>query len=110
VVGGIAEEERLRRHHQVLQALDRLSLGLCCEQVPFPQFDLVPRDRARAVCLRFERTGDWAMRVTPWPFDERELRLTMPVRRIDVRSYSQDELPGCLAAAPASMIDIHVHQ
>ena len=35
VSGGVASEEQLRRNHYVLQIADRISLALCCSEMPF---------------------------------------------------------------------------
>src|SRR3954470_12372868 len=40
----IAEEERLRRNHNLVQTMDRISLGLCCTELPFEKIEgIVPR-------------------------------------------------------------------
>src|SRR4051812_9931994 len=40
----IADEERLRRNHNIVQTMDRISLGLCCTELPFEKIEgIVPR-------------------------------------------------------------------
>lgn len=110
VVAGIAEEEQLRRNHLVLQAMDRLSLAICCKQTPFSQVEgIVPRDGARAMTLQFVRTAAWAMKVAPWPFAQEQLHLTVKARAVEAREYQAQEFEDIYDEAAEEEIGIVVH-
>jgi hypothetical protein len=111
VTPGVAEEDRLRYYLRILQALDRLSLTICCNAVPFRQAEgLVPRPGGRPTPLQMERTGDWAVRVDPWPFDEPELRLEVPGRIVPAIAYLDGALAEAYQAAPSKAFFVRVHQ
>ncbi|MFI5377742.1 MAG: DUF3891 family protein [Tepidisphaerales bacterium] len=110
VVPGITEEEQLRRNHLVLQAMDRLSLAMCCAQTPFSQIEgIVPREGARATALQFARTADWSMKVEPWPFDQQEIRLTLRARTVEPREYQAREFQEAYDETPDVEMEILVH-
>jgi hypothetical protein len=111
VTPGVAEEDWLRRLHENLQALDRLSLTICCNAVPFRQAEgIVPRPGVRATPLRMERTGDWTVRVEPWPFDESELRLEVPGRIVPATAYLDGALADVCQATPMMTFAVLIHQ
>jgi hypothetical protein len=110
VVPGIAEEEQLRRNHLILQAMDRLSLAMCCAQTPFSQIEgIVPREGARAMTLQFTRTAVWSMKVEPWPFDQQEIRLALRARTVEPREYQAMEFQSAYDEAPEETLDLRVH-
>ncbi len=110
VVPEIAEEEQLRRNHMVLQAMDRLSLAMCCNQTPFSQIEgIVPRDGARAMTLQFIRTAPWSMKVEPWPFDQEEIRLALKAKAVEAREYQAEEFQEAYEEAAEEEIAFVVH-
>jgi hypothetical protein len=89
---GHPQEEKLRRNHLILQTLDRISLALCSTEMPFAKIEgIVPRTGAAAVSLTFTRTGPWALKVEPWPFDAQEIEVEMPYRAVEARKYENVE-------------------
>ncbi|MGA2500237.1 MAG: DUF3891 family protein [Tepidisphaeraceae bacterium] len=110
VVPEIAEEEQLRRNHNTLQAMDRLSLVMCCAQTPFSQIEgIVPREGARAMTLQFTRTAPWSMKVEPWPFDQEEIRLVVNARTVEAREYQAEEFQEAYEQASEEAIHLRVH-
>lgn len=89
---GDEHEERLRRNHWILQALDRISLAACCTEMPFDRVDnIVPKERLRPTPLLFTRSDATAVRVEPWPFDVEAIALDVGFRRVPARAYPSPE-------------------
>lgn len=97
-----AREDALRFHFHLLQAMDRVSLALCCTNEPFNRIAKLPfapggEDRS----IAFDDGPAGALSLDPWLFDADELREQVPFRRIAARSYADDEdLRAAFAAAP----------
>jgi hypothetical protein len=73
-----------------LQAMDMMSLAICCTKPPFRGH---PDKR-----LTWQREGI-NLTVAPWPFDEPEVKLEVPFRRIPARPYTDPtELHEAIAA------------
>ncbi len=109
VLPGIAEEEQLRRNHMILQAMDRLSLVICCHQTPFTQIEgIVPREGARPLTLRFHRVEEWAVKVEPWPFDRPEIRESVRGRSIEAREYQAREFQETFCSSVEQDLPVHV--
>src|SRR6185295_12297587 len=111
VLPGIVEEERLRRYHMILQAMDRLSLAICWTKPPFPQIEnIVPREGARAITMNFIRTGDWSIRVDPWPFDVPEIHLSIGMLRLAAVTYLPEQFVAAFAAAERIEAQLRIHK
>lgn len=80
-----AAEEQLKFDFRLLQAVDALSLQLCCDHVP-PGVVAQPHARpgAAQVTLRMTPGDDPALRVGPWPFGETVLHVSVPYRAVPV--------------------------
>jgi hypothetical protein len=92
VKSDIAAEEQLRRNHNIVQTMDRISLGLCCTELMFEKIEgIVPRAGAAAVTLNFSRSEDFALRVEPWPFDVERIEVEIPYRAVVARKYENDQ-------------------
>ena len=107
----VEAEEMLRRNHLILQAMDRISLGLCCTQVPFAVLQgLRPQVRAAAVPLRFVRDSDTSIRVQPWPFATGSISLELRQRSLPAQAFAGvDQFQAAYAAAPEQLSTLHVH-
>ncbi|HEV8290336.1 MAG TPA: DUF3891 family protein [Tepidisphaeraceae bacterium] len=107
----IAQEEQLRRNHNVVQTMDRISLGLCCADLVFEKIEaIVPRPGAAAVTLNFVRTDDFALRVEPWPFDQEIIELQMPYRAVAAGQYEDvEEFRKAFADAAPMRMKMTVH-
>lgn len=82
-------EDALRFHFRLLQAMDRISLALCCTNEPFSGIDRLsfqPGGEERAVAFNRD-TQDDALSLDPWPFDAAELHEQVPCRRIGARAF-----------------------
>ena len=104
-------EERLKRNHTILQAMDRLSLALCCTDVVFPKIEnVVPKPGSAAVTLTFTRTGETAVKVEPWPFGAAVLTDEVAYRAVEARKYaSVEEFREAHGKATVEMMELTVH-
>jgi len=107
----LAEEEKLRRNHNIVQTMDRISLGLCCTELMFEKIEgIVPRPGATAVTLNFSRTEDFALRVQPWPFDGEKIEMEIPYRAVPLAKYEDvEEFRAAYAAAAQMRMKMTLH-
>jgi hypothetical protein len=85
-------ELELQFHFRLLQAMDQLSLGLCCTKPPWEQVrPVLARPGAKPAALRIERIEATSLRVTPWPFRIDRVRAAVPFRRVKGVSFSSVE-------------------
>jgi hypothetical protein len=94
---GLAEEsddeseQRLLFNFRLLQAMDKVSLCICCTQPPFRQIEpLLPRPGAAPVKLSVQRPDAQHLLLWPWPFDRPELNVLVPYRVVPRRAYSDE--------------------
>jgi hypothetical protein len=111
VRSGLAEEERLRRNHNIVQTMDRISLGLCCTDLVFEKIEgIVSRPGAAAVTLKFARTDDFALRVEPWPFDQERIEMEIAYKVVPAGKYDDvEEFRMAYASAAPMMMKMTVH-
>jgi hypothetical protein len=111
MTNGIEEEDRLRRNHLILQAMDRISLALCCTQVLFPSIEgIIPELGGSPVTLNFVRTSDTSLRVEPWPFLAPAISLQLPQLPLAARAFaSVEEFREAYAAAADEIHTLKVH-
>ncbi|HEV8377306.1 MAG TPA: DUF3891 family protein [Tepidisphaeraceae bacterium] len=106
----IAAEENLRRNHNIVQTMDRISLGLCCTELVFEKIEgIVPRPEAAAVTLNFIRTDDFALQVEPWPFDQQRIELEMNYRAVAGQYEDVEEFRKAYADAARMQMKMTVH-
>ena len=106
-----AQEERLKRSHFILQTMDRISLALLGTTVLFPRIDnIVPRPGASVVGISFARTGEFDLKVDPWPFDRPQLSFPIPCRSLPARAFRDAfEFAQAYADAPVETRQVTVH-
>lgn len=109
--GAEPREEQLKRNHFILQAMDRISLALLGTTVLFPRIDnIVPRAGSSPVGLSFSRTGDFALKVDPWPFDRPQLSVPIPCRPFPARPFRDEvEFQSAYAESAPELLDVTVH-
>jgi hypothetical protein len=103
-------EDALRFDFRLLQALDQISLGLCCTTPPMAETVPVhPRPGASANPLRLHRLDDHTLRVDPWPFDVPAIELSVPAKRVGPGPYTDDAaLRVAYATAPTVSLKLRV--
>ena len=103
-------EDQLLFDFRWLQALDQLSLAICCTKVPFSHAMIYAKPGQQPATLNFSRNGN-DVTVNPWPFNVAELSCTivgrlMPERRWD----SQDEFWDAYRVAGVERIEMRVYE
>ncbi|HWB54115.1 MAG TPA: DUF3891 family protein [Tepidisphaeraceae bacterium] len=91
-----------------LQALDQLSLIICCSTTPLSGSALVHPHVGQAVMgLSLPRAGQRRISTDPWPFNESELSCTISGRLVpDQRWPSVEDFRRAYANAPIEEIDV----
>jgi hypothetical protein len=85
-------EDRLRFDFRLLQAMDMLSLAICCTEPPAATTQEVHlRPGGEAVKLGLRRAGADLLVVDPWPFEEKRMEFEVPARRVEGRAYESVE-------------------
>lgn len=81
-------ELELQFHFRMLQALDIISLALCCTNAPANSIPhVMPRAGARPLTVKVVRDGI-TLSVAPWMFGASALDLAVSYRAVPARSYS----------------------
>jgi hypothetical protein len=84
-------EQEIVFQFRLLQALDSLSLAICCTKPPVGQIrPVLARRGGRALSLRVRR-DDEVVLVSPWPFDVEEIGVEVPYRRMEARRFASVE-------------------
>jgi hypothetical protein len=87
-----AEEDQLTGNFRLLQAMDLISLCLCCTQPPANQTHEVQQQPGQTpITLNLGRDADGAVTVDPWPFDQPRLELSVPFRRVAEKAFKDDD-------------------
>lgn len=106
--GASPAEDLLRLHLRALQAVDFLSLGLCCTHPPARQSRPVHASLGSPeIVLEGRRAPDDTLLVRPWPLDVPQLRLTIPTRRLPPQRWDSDAtFRAAYAAAPTEPLPL----
>jgi hypothetical protein len=101
-----AREQQLVMNFRLLQAMDKLSLNICCTQPLFPKIEpLIAQPGARPMKLHVTRPSAHELRIRPWPFDRDELPVEIPYRILAHRAYTDEtELRAVYDAAPTATL------
>lgn len=96
-----AMEQRLVFDFRLLQAMDKLSLCICCTNSPFETIaPILRRPEELPTAIKVCRE-EQALLLSPWPFEAGEMEADVPFRRLEARAYESDaEYRSALAAAP----------
>ena len=104
---GIAEssvdprEQSIVHQFRLLQAMDRLSLSLCCSGPMETQIKpVVARPGGRPITLRSQRTSAAGLVVKPWPMASSVIGCSVAARKIAASAFAEpSQLAGAVAAA-----------
>jgi hypothetical protein len=85
-------EQLLHFHFRLLQAMDKISLALCCTVPPWDQIKEVQvRPAGRTVALNVKRVTPTQLTVSPWPFAVDSLHPAINARRLPATEFDSDE-------------------
>ena len=106
--GASPGDDRLTYHFRLLQAMDLLSLCLCCTRPPAAESaDVLPAPGGTPRRLRIATGFGGALRVSPWPFDVARIELAVRCRRLPARPFAGvDAYRAALAAAPVESLAV----
>jgi hypothetical protein len=113
---GLAEDAKmpaeltLHFHFRLLQAMDLISLALCCTNPPVEQIqNVIPRPGARALTVNLKREPQGVLRVSPWMFQSEVVSVSVPYRAVAVKNFDSDEeFREVYRSAPLSTIQFQV--
>jgi hypothetical protein len=99
------KEDQLTFNFRMLQAMDLISLALCCTKLPSRQTqDVLPHPGGAPLRFSLERR-DKDVVVDPWPFDQERVELMIPVCRIAAKAYEDDvDLHAALASGASEVL------
>jgi len=103
-------DDTLTYHFRWLQALDLMSLALCCTEVPTKYSnDVHVKPNGKAVRFSMIRKNSTTLVVTPWPFDVPGIELEVPCRHVPDRAYATEaELHDAIRQAPPNTLDVSI--
>jgi hypothetical protein len=90
--GADPREDQLIHNFRTLQAMDQLSLSLCCSERPFRTIELSPHPGGGAVSVELHWAGQEHLLLRPWPFDVAQIDLAVPYRRVPAQRYQSEAL------------------
>lgn len=97
------QELQLVRDFQWLQAMDMLSLAICCTEPPFNKYPPLK--------LQMTRRGGDRVIVRPWPFAIDQITMNVPFRRLPARRYTNDDdLRAVWNASPVERFTVSVQR
>ncbi len=115
---GLAEEridpaeDALRFDFRLLQALDQISLGICCTEAPMHEtIPMHAKINAIPQKLKLRRLNDRTLHVSPWPFDVPVIEVHVPAKQVTRgRFESEEAFLAAYRAAESVMLDLRVVQ
>jgi hypothetical protein len=85
------QEQHLAYNFRMLQALDKLSLCICCTKPPFANIEpLTHRPGGPATSLDVTRPTSEKLLVHPWPFDVDLIPVSVPYRRVQAMPFADE--------------------
>jgi Protein of unknown function (DUF3891) len=85
-------EQNLLYNFRILQAMDKLSLCICCTKPPFQKIEaMMDWPGGRAMPLKVSRPEPQTLLVSPWPFDEESIEVRFSFRRLPVQRFTDEE-------------------
>ena len=104
------EDDQLRFDFHLLQAMDLMSLCLCCTELPQKESnDVLTSVTGKSIRFKFERDNLGRLRVDPWPFDVDRMELNVPCRRIRAMKFdSLEQFRLVYRGAPTDFLTVTV--
>jgi hypothetical protein len=110
---GLAEQSDDPRERQLifdfrlLQAMDKLSLSVCCTKPPFQTLEpLLTRPAGANRPIKVAQTGGFELALSPWPFRDERVSASVPFKRVPGRPFeSEQSFLELYRAAPLERFD-----
>lgn len=108
--GRSPDEDLLLYNHQLMQAMDRISLALCFDRLVFNRIEyFFTESGGKPITLDLQRPAENHLRVSPWPFDNEQIELQLPARRVRRKVFSSpQDAAAAMADAPVENIVLSV--
>jgi hypothetical protein len=105
-------EQRLSHHLRMLQALDLISLAVCCTTPPAAHTGPVfYRPGSGTTHFKLHRPTAETLLIRPWPFSVDIVTVNVPYCAIPARSYESDtDLHEAIGVAPRQELTVRVQQ
>jgi hypothetical protein len=105
-----AKEQRLTFDFRWLQAMDRMSLAICCTNPPFQTMEpLHPAPGAAPISVAMRRNGVDVLIIDPWLFCVDRIPIHVPHRPLPARPYVDEaEYRAAYAAAPVEQFTVTI--
>lgn len=109
---GDPAEQELKRNHSIVQVHDRLSLAICCSEVPFGDIEgVIARPGEPPIKLKVYRTSRTSISVGPWPFDQERLIFGAAYRAVPAITYSsRDEFRAAYERARLGELELAIYR
>lgn len=101
-------EDRVVEHFRLLQACDNLSLLTCVAfNAPADLLHPLPLNQGETAEVQVVPVGERHFRLSPWPFEEREMRFTFPARHVASKLFADSRnLDELFQAAPVETLNV----
>ena len=105
-------EQTILEHFRLLQACDNLSLLTCVAfDAPADLLHPLALNGGRTAEVKVEALGPRHFRLTPWPFEERELTFQFPARHVEGKTFgSSQELEEAFTKASVETVAVRLSQ
>jgi len=85
-------EQKLLFDFRWLQAMDQISLSVCCTKTPFSRIGpILPKPGAAPQTLKVARPSDTQLWLDPWPFDVPQISVQVPFRRLSDQRFADEQ-------------------
>jgi hypothetical protein len=103
-------EQNLIFNFLLLQAMDKLSLDICCTEMPFPIIPMVPTaPGSQCVHLSVTRSSAEEIRLEPWPCKSAKVEAEISYRVLPAASFENEAtFRSDYAAAPARRLALQI--
>lgn len=86
-------EQNLVYNFRILQAMDKLSLCICCTTPPFQKIEAMTNGPGGPVTpLTVNRPKPKTLLVSPWPFDQPFIEVRFPFRRFSAKKFPDEDV------------------
>ena len=100
-----AREDLLIHHFRTLQAMDRLSLAICCTKPPFDHLELGEEPGAMLTRIKVGKPEPRRVTLDPWPFAEDRVEVSIAANVLPATPFKNElAFQAAYAAAPVEQL------